>query len=87
MIAEHKIYVWRNISTAASTATAVAIARYLEEAIGIIEEESGIKYDEKVWGDVEVHPLKTYGLFVVGESGKELDSKQNFVTKSKQSGQ
>ena len=68
MIAEYKIYVWRNMNAA----TAIAIARYLVEAIGIIEDESGIKYDEKVWGDVEVHPLKTYGLFVVGEAAKNL---------------
>lgn len=57
---ELKIYVWPNFdrSTGGSSGFAVAIARDQESAIAMVEEDSGIAYDIKRWGEVQVSSLR-----------------------------
>ncbi len=60
MLPDLKVYIWNryDASIDGSSGLAVAIARNKEDAIAMIEQESGIPYNAKTWGLVEVSPIK-----------------------------
>lgn len=66
MIPGLKVYVWPNfyLSSDGTTGFAIALARNIESAIAMVEEDSGTKYSERWWGDVSVLGLKemAFGL-------------------------
>lgn len=66
MIPDLKVYVWPNfyLSSEGTTGFAIALARNFESAIALVEEDSGVKYNDALWGDVSVLGLKemAFGL-------------------------
>lgn len=59
MVQDLRVYYWPRFDelTAEYGGMAVAIAKTLEDAIRFTEEDCGLKYDERRWGEVMVLEL------------------------------